>query len=619
MLTVIGLIAYAALMVLLVARSRTLLLATEAAQDAKSATDLQWQIERLRLRAAVAHMPYALAVVDGRNRIIIVNDRLSAMLGLDAAMLRQHPLLTDLFANAPARGIQSADDRAAFLRRATTILDSREPFTIALTLGDNSIVTAQGSPMPDDGWVLVLRDSTEERALLAHSGRDADQCPLTSLPNRQALLAELDRRLAGRDAMIVPADGQPFAMLLLDIDNFNAINARFGYAVGDRVIVAVAARIRMAAPDLFVARLNGDEFAILAPAPSASTLAATIDAIRAAVGSIPAGEDRITINLAIGVALAPADARDRHSLLRRADLALRAAKRALPECTVFYTDALEARADALNSVAVRVHAAIARRALQVWYQPIVDWQASDVVRMEALCRWPAIDTPRIPTSQIIDAAEQSGLLTDLRRIVLTQALADARRHFPELTLAVNISPRDLIMDGFMQEITGALHHASFPMQRLTLELDEPAFMALEPAAWDRISALRSAGARISIDNFAAGFSGLAQLQRCPVDEIKISSDLIAMSAAQPSFGDMLNRAVRYAKGLGIAVVAEGVETEVELAGAVAAGADMLQGFLLGHPVPPFDVSNEIIWGRTISASSRKRMLKRAAVATAVQR
>jgi diguanylate cyclase (GGDEF)-like protein len=440
------------------------------------------------------------------------------------------------------------------------------------------VIDIEGQPVPDGGWVVVIRDTTGERAAMAELNREARRCPLTGLANRRAFMEELERRC-------LAAGDRHFALVLVDLDGFKQVNDRHGHPVGDRVITRVGYRLRTALPGLFVARLGGDEFAVLADLADQPDVLALASKLGDVVQQ-PAqfGDAHVQLGAAIGVALAPRDGRDSGALLRAADLALLSAKTNAGSSIVLFESALaEAAAVRLDEEA-RVQAALRSGAIDVAYQPLVDLATGRVIGIEALARWPGWANETLAAQRIVAIAEARGQIAVLRRLVLARALPVLSGLPATVSLWLNISVADLATPGFAEELMAAMLAAGIAPQRLVLEITETGLMTGEDGSASVLAALRARGVRVAMDDFGAGFSSLARLAQMPLDVIKISSALIAGSSQSELSGSIITAAARIGHSRGLKIVAEGIESAGDLERVEQAGIDCAQGYHLARPV-----------------------------------
>lgn len=536
--------------------------------------------ERARLEAAVGHMPHGLVVLDRRDRVVLMNDRCSAMLGFDHQGGEQGQSFIEAMSALPKVGLGTIPRQQAFVKRINALRDSGRPFDSVLRLANDTVVDIQAEPVPGKGWVVVMRDTTGERAALAELNREARRCPLSGLPNRRAFMEELEARCGRADIAAAP-----FALLLIDLDNFKMINDHYGHASGDKVISAVALRLRTAVPGLFVARLGGDEFAVLVDTGSEqAAMAIAIELAEAVERPMNIGVDVLNVGMAAGIALVPDVEPQPVDLLRAADLALLTVKASSSLKAVVFQPRFLEEAEARSDTEVRVTAAIRAGEVNVAYQPIVDLRTRRVTGIEALARWRPDAKEPISTEKLVTTAENKGLSIDLRRVIVGQAAQVVARASSPAALWLNVSAQDLHQDALVEELAATMAAVGLPMGRLVVEITETSLMTDMSAGLESLSRLRALGARIAMDDFGAGFSSLSRLRRLPLDELKISGTLIAGAGTDRAAASVFGAAALLGRNIGLNVIAEGIETVEELTMAVRAGIDCAQGYLFCHPV-----------------------------------
>jgi diguanylate cyclase (GGDEF)-like protein len=428
------------------------------------------------------------------------------------------------------------------------------------------------------------RSEARVRHLLQHDG-------LTQVANR----ALLQDRLAG-DLARARREGGRLAVVMIDLVGFKAINDGHGHHAGDRVLVEVAARLKREtrASDT-VARLGGDEFAVLLgrlaePQDAAAVAAKLLDAIERPV-RIDTTE--IVPAATLGVSLYPEHGSDGETLLRRADMALYAAReRGQP--FLLFEPALEVTALARRDLERELARAIGQGELRLHFQPRFDLASGAMCGAEALVRWQHPERGLLPPSEFVPAAEASGLIREIGAWVVAVACAEASR-WPAaaapLSVSVNVSPAELRDEAVLAAVLAALAGSGLAARRLELELTESLFLAFAGEEARRVlAALREHGVRLAIDDFGTGYSSLAHLRQLPFDVVKIDRSFVAAIGRHAEDEAIVRAVVTLAHGLGRRVVGEGVETEAQLAFLRAIGCDEAQGFLLGRPMP----ANELL-------------------------
>jgi len=463
-----------------------------------------------------------------------------------------------------------------------------------------------------DAVAQGIERTRAEEALRRQALHDA----LTDLPNRTLLQDRLTRALDvarrdGRDgtggAVGVggAGDAAPVALLLLDLDRFKEVNDTLGHQYGDELLRQVGVRLRetLRASDT-VARLGGDEFAALLPgADEAATISAARAVLAALTAPIMVEGQTLDVGASIGVALSPAHGDDATTLLRRADVAMYAAKHAHGGYAIYDEVADRHSADRL-ALAGALRQALADDGLLLYYQPQVSLATGAVCGVEALLRWPHPVHGFIPPDYFIPLAEHTGLIGPLTEWVLRAALRHARgwaHGGSSLSVAVNLSAHLLHDQELPATIAALLREYGIAPGTLTLEVTESAVMADPERAVDVLARLRHLGVRLSIDDFGTGYSSLGYLKRLPVDEIKIDKSFVLElgTGADPADVAIVRSVVQMAQALRREVVAEGVENPEAWGLLRGLGCDVAQGYYMSRPLPAAELERwlrDSSWG-----------------------
>jgi len=431
---------------------------------------------------------------------------------------------------------------------------------------------------------IAFRQSLSLRMSRAQIALD----PLTGLANRIGLRNALARAVRGRE---------PIAVLAIDLEGVRLVSDAYGPAAGEAMLTAFADILRggIRADDV-PARIGVDEFALLltdiGEADRAVTVARRLLAA-AAEQPLVLGADRVPIRLSIGAAAAVAGpAQDSgKALLRRADIALYHAKRAGAGSFVVYHPSMTDRRTEEAALAEQLETALAGGQFVVVYQPIVELRGGRPVAAEALLRWHHPELGEIPPDRFIPVAERSGEIVTIGMWVLEQAcrqLAAWRRDGRDITISVNLSPRQLQEASLVHDVLGVLERTGVPAGSLLLEVTESATVD-EKSGIVALRELRSHGIRIAVDDFGTGYSSLQYLTRLPVDVLKIDRSFVAQLDGTPEGSAIVEAVIRLAQVLHLTTVAEGVETEAQAAELLALGSDRGQGYLFSRPVPPAGV------------------------------
>ncbi|MCH7230718.1 EAL domain-containing protein [Glycomyces sp. L485] len=435
------------------------------------------------------------------------------------------------------------------------------------------------------GLVARVEDVGARRSLEAELARMAYTDPLTGLANRRALLQSLEDGVA--------AEEHRTALLLLDLDGFKNVNDTRGHDFGDELLVEVSRRIKeLLQPTDLGARLGGDEFAILLRANRSEAVSMARDLV-AKLSDPYEFHDASTVFTtgSVGIATASDGMHDPETLLRSADLALRAAKQAGKNRYETYDAEFDRKVRRRNELTQELRGAIARDELRLAYQPVFALENRSIVGAEALLRWHNPRLGQVSPGEFIPAATESGLTQDLAVWAVNRAaeqLAAWHSAGIKAWISVNVSVKELHTHLFATEVNTALIAAGVPASRLVLEVTEHDFSHQMNTLVAQLQALRGAGVRIALDDFGSGYSSLGQLDRLPVDIIKIDRDLVAKDDG--GVGPLAAVTVELGRRLGMEVIAEGVETDTQLEAMIKAEAPLVQGYLLARPMPADDLT-----------------------------
>ena len=465
-----------------------------------------------------------------------------------------------------------------------------------------------------------LTDVTERHRMEARSRYDASHDALTGLPNR-ALLVE---RLAATMGRARKDPSHPYAVLFLDLDRFKNVNDSLGHAVGDELLKVAARRLSSCVrPADTVARLGGDEFVVLlegASAPEAEGLAGRVQEALKAPVKLHGHELYATAS--IGVVVRPEGHDGPEELLRDADTAMYKAKGSGKARHAVFDAGMRREAVSLLRLETDLRCAVERGEFVVFYQPIVWLPMGGVVGFEALVRWEHPERGLLTPNAFVPLAEETGLIREIDRFVLGEACRRAaswRERYPDRfppSVSVNLSPSGLSRPSLVEEVEAVLKAAGLPGRALALELTEGAVLGDPEEAVAVLGRLRKLGVRVHIDDFGTGHSSLALLHRLPVDALKIDRSFVARlvgdlgvrddtpaglraSPAEGEGAEIVRTVATLAHGLGMDVVAEGVETDGQLRLLREMGCDYAQGFRFSRPVPPEGVgailSSDATW------------------------
>ncbi|MFC8275087.1 putative bifunctional diguanylate cyclase/phosphodiesterase [Streptomyces sp. NPDC057271] len=445
------------------------------------------------------------------------------------------------------------------------------------------VAVAQPILLPLFAVPLIALDSTLwiARARAEEQLRD----PLTGLPNRQWLLERAWTALEEAEG-----EGVRSALVLIDLDRFRSVNDTLGHLAGDRLLLQIAERLKLALPrGAEAARLGGDEFAVLLPTADSTTSAQRVARHLVAELSSPLDLDGLTLVLeaSAGVAVFPDHALDAEGLLRRADVAMYQAKRDRTGVEVYESKRDSNTPDRLGLLG-DLRRALDAGDVELHYQPKVRFDGQ-VAGLEALVRWVHPERGRVPPDEFIAIAESSGLMPHLTEYVLETALAQVARWRAQglnVPVAVNVSPRDVHTPGFAGAVAARLARHGVPAGALQLEITEHVLLEDPQRAADTMAGLTGHGVKMSLDDFGTGYSSLVHLRRLPVSELKIDRSFVARLAVDAEDAEIVRCTLDLAHSLGLLVVAEGVEDDETWERLRDLGCDAVQGWLVAAAMPP---------------------------------
>ncbi len=426
----------------------------------------------------------------------------------------------------------------------------------------------------------------------------ADHDDLTGLYNRRALLSHLDVRLA---------DGQPgpVSALFFDLDRLKAINDYLGHTAGDWFIRVLAERLRRSADGpTVIARLGGDEFVVVPATPmdaeAAEALALRLQAALRERVSIDG--EMLTRTVSIGVALGTPGHDSTSDLLRRADQAVLTAKNAGGNQVAVFTDDMSMENEFRNDIELHLQTVVESGALLLHYLPEVDMRTGDIVAMEALVRWQHPTRGLLTPDSFIGVAESINMAGELGRWVLRTACAEfaawrSRGHGTESVVRINVSPVQLVTEGFVETVKGAMADNGLPPGSVCLEITETVVVQDIETTRITLAGLKEIGVLVAIDDFGTGYSALSQLKSLPVDTLKIDRSFVRELGSDPGDLAIVRAIIALAEAFGLELVAEGVETRAAALTLLRHGCHRAQGFLLSRPIASGPMESLLAKGR----------------------
>ena len=437
--------------------------------------------------------------------------------------------------------------------------------------------------------LAVVRDVTERRELEDQLAHQAFHDSLTGLPNRRLFMERLEHSLRRK-----ARSGRHAAVLFMDLDNLKDVNDSLGHEAGDRLLVAVAERLRGCLRDEdTLARFGGDEFVVLLEDATGGGVAVRLAErlLECLAPPFSLAGERVFVSASIGVALHAPFSSDRSDvLLSRADAAMYEAKRRGKARYATYDPAIHARNHDRLRMINDLRVALEREEFLLHYQPKVDLRTGDIVHIEALVRWRHPRRGLVLPAEFVPLAEETGLIVPLGRWVLEEACARIRRWqeihpgAPALVANVNLSAEQFRQPNLAGEVAEALEHAGLAPACLELEITEGVLMEDAPTTGAVLEKLKALGIMVAIDDFGTGYSSLSYLKRFPVDTLKIDRAFIGGLGTDPEDEALVSGMIGLAHALGLAVVAEGVETERQVASLKKLGCGLAQGYHFYRPL-----------------------------------
>ncbi|HQS96373.1 EAL domain-containing protein [Novosphingobium sp. 17-62-19] len=429
----------------------------------------------------------------------------------------------------------------------------------------------------------AMVDAVDEREqqIMHASLHDA----LTDLPNRRFFIEKLDRAVSRQ------SDIHRTFVAFIDVDDFKAINDAMGHPVGDELLRTVAQSLQDRFPDAMVARFGGDEFGLLLtgldPKEDCTAIARMLESTLNREAIIDGRG--ILLSASVGIAIGPQDGDSADSLLKSADLALYRAKSDGKGAYHFFEPELDAEASRRRRMEIDLRRAIRDGDFELYFQPLFSISENRVKGFEALMRWPHKEHGMISPATFIPIAEESGMIVQLGEWAVREACRQAAQWPGDISVAVNISPRQLVADGLATCIAQALAQTGLPASRLELEITESVFIGNVERTLKILHSLQLLGVRVALDDFGTGYSSLSYLRSFPFDKIKIDQSFVRALEEGGSAHAIVRAITTLAEALGMETLAEGVETQELFDALQKEGCDMIQGYLISRPVPGEEV------------------------------
>jgi len=531
---------------------------------------------------ALNNMPHGLCMFAADGHLAVMNHRFGEMMNLSDDLVHRGVCAADIVSACVSAGSISA----ASGRMILSEIENSQANDIVTT--DPDVARGRSlswtfQPMAGGGAVVLLEDVTERRNAEARITHLARYDELTALPNRLNFRDEIERLLA------VPHDAlQLSALLFVDLDQFKQVNDTLGHPCGDRLLCAVADRLReMLRPEDFVARFGGDEFVVFQ-----QNIKSNEDAAGLARRIVDHLSERykidnhlVEIGASVGIAMTSAAGISADTLLKNADMALYRAKADGRGTFCFFREEMAQTVEARRILELDLRKALANEEFELFYQPLVNLKSGRIATCEALLRWNHPVRGTVSPIDIIPVAEDMGLIIDLGRWILRKACMECMKWPEGVSVAVNFSPQQFHQRDVLSEVRYALEVSGLPAHRLEIEITESSLLRNTQLTHDVLSQLSALGVRISLDDFGTGYSSLSYLHNFPLQKVKIDrSFLEGIDNDRPL--TLLRGVARLSADLGMSVVVEGIETNEQLELISADGTvTEAQGYLFSRPVP----------------------------------
>ena len=519
------------------------------------------------------------------GRLLYASDAVRTLLGYEPSEMVGRSVYTFI---AP-------DDHYVIRRSSAALVEGPQTFSYRIVRKDGSTVwfetTSRALIDGESGEVTeiisVSRDVSERRRAEEQIEYQAYHDALTQLPNRLLFRDRLTMALAH-----AKRQQSALAVMFLDLDRFKFVNDTLGHSLGDELLRAIAARLESVLREGdTIARMGGDEFTILLgdlqQAEDAANVAQKLLDVIAEPVRVEGHELYVTTS--IGIALYPNDGDSAETLLKSADSAMYRAKESGRSGYQLCTPAMNARAAERLSIETALRRAVERDELVLHYQPLVSLGSGDVAGYEALLRWNRPGHGLVPPGTFIGIAEETRMIVPIGEWVLRQACRQLQEWQkggrPDLRISVNLSPRQFQQNDLCETVVRALEESGIAPRHLELEITESTAMRNSERTIAALASLRELGVRIALDDFGTGHSSLSYLRRFPIDRVKIDREFVQAVEGSRSNRAIVSSIVAMAHGLDLAVTAEGVETEAQVAFLREEGCEEVQGFLFGRPEP----------------------------------
>ena len=536
-----------------------------------------------RFDTALNNMPHGLCMCDADGCIVVSNRRLTELFGISPEFTGAHVTMKELMDHCVRIGTFSKRNAERIETHLARQVAGHDVAEAAFEVPGERTFAFTIQVMENGGTVIVVEDVTERKNAEAKINHMARYDAVTGLPNRSFFHDQLEQ------ALLAVRARNTLAVLFIDLDQFKQVNDTLGHPCGDRLLCAVADRLRaIVRPSDIVARFGGDEFVVIRPGirnpDDASSLA---EGIVEQLG-LPYEIDhhQVVIGASIGIAMNVDETISADQIMTYADMALYRAKSDGRGTWRFFEHEMAVKAQSRRGLELDLRNAVAEGSFDLYFQPLLNLKTQRISTCEALLRWRHPARGMIPPAEFIPLAEEMGLIGAIGTWVLRQACHEATRWPTDVRVAVNLSPIQFKRGDLYDDVMDALAQSGLAPNRLELEITES--VLLQDTAGTRAVLLKlcDAGVRISLDDFGTGYSSLSYLHRFPLQKVKIDRSFLQGVSGGDRSTTLLHGIARLSANLGMSVVVEGIETEEQLNLVLAEDTiDEAQGYLLSPPIP----------------------------------
>lgn len=553
--------------------------------------ELQANIKKLavqnsRFNIMLENMSHGLCMFDGNNCLVVANCRFADLFQLPPQLKQVGVQLRQILTYAVHNGILEQRETKSLLTRSARALSERGMAKFTLRPATGQVIETTLCKVEDGGWVAVCNDVTEQHQAEIRIRHMARHDSLTDLPNRLQFQEVMEYYLPWS------SPDEKIAILSLDLDHFKSVNDTLGHPIGDKLLIAVAARLKNCVRNGdVIARLGGDEFSIIQvgmPQPEAATSLAHRIVKTLSIPYVIEGH-QIVIGASVGITVAPTDGQNAGQLLKNADLALYRAKEDGRGTVRTFEPEMDARVQARRTLEFDLRQALIHEEFELYYQPQIAIATHEIIGFEALIRWNHPKRGLVAPIEFIPLAEETGMIVPIGEWVLKQACLQATSWSEPIKIAVNLSPIQFKCQNLVASVVDALDESGLEPPRLELEITESAMLEDTEHTINVLREFHELGVRVSLDDFGTGYSSLSYLRRFPFDKIKIDQSFIYGLGNADDALAIVRAVTGLSNSLGIVTTAEGVETVEQLSTLCTEGCTEAQGYLISPPRPASEV------------------------------